>query len=70
MARIRCHYTDCIYLEEGYCSSSSVEFDPEMGCMTFSRISALDIDDELDEIEEWDEIDNDDDLWLDEEDDY
>ena len=27
MARIRCHYADCVFLDEGYCSAAAVEID-------------------------------------------
>ena len=73
MPRIRCHYIDCVFLDDGYCSAASVEFDPDVGCMTYSRASDLPEDDwenEENELEEWDNIDldEDDDLWLDDDD--
>ena len=73
MPRIRCHYVDCVFLDDGYCSAASVEIDPDVGCMTYSRASDLSEDDwesEEDELEEWDNIDldEDDDLWLDDDD--
>ena len=36
MPRIRCHYVDCVFLDEGYCAAAAVELDPEEGCMTYS----------------------------------
>ncbi|MEX2161090.1 MAG: hypothetical protein WD751_04170 [Anaerolineales bacterium] len=36
MPRIRCHYIDCVFLDEGYCAAAAVELDPEEGCMTYS----------------------------------
>ena len=73
MPRIRCHYVDCVFLDDGYCSAASVEIDLDVGCMTYSRASDLSEDDwesEEDELEEWDNIDldEDDDLWLDDDD--
>jgi hypothetical protein len=74
MPRIRCRYIDCIFLDDGYCSAVTVEIDPDLGCMTFKRSSDLDEDDweeDNDEIDEWDGMeieDEDDDLWLDEND--
>jgi hypothetical protein len=71
MPRIRCHYIDCSFLDEGYCSAAAVEIDPNEGCMTFTPSSDIIPDDEwvedTDELEEWDELDEeeDDDLWLD-----
>lgn len=37
MAQIRCHYVDCVFLEEGYCSSVSIELDPIDGCLTYTQ---------------------------------
>lgn len=76
MPRIRCHYIDCSFLDEGYCSAAAVEIDPNEGCMTFTPSSDIipddDWDDDTDELEEWDEMDEEDeedDIWLDEGDD-
>lgn len=71
MPRIRCHYVDCVFLDDGFCSAAAVEFDPDMGCTTFSRANDLEVDDEdleFEEIDEWDELDDDEDLWLEDDD--
>ena len=73
MPRIRCHYLDCVFIDDGYCGAAAIEVDPDVGCMTYSRADDLEVDDEWeeeeeDELEEWDEIDpdeEDEDLWLD-----
>lgn len=77
MPRIRCHYIDCVFLDDGYCGAAAIELDPDVGCMTFSRADDLDVDDEWEEEEEesdeWEEIDLDDEdeeLWLDDEEEY
>ncbi len=74
MPRIKCHYLDCVFLDEGYCSAAAVEFDPDAGCMTYSPTAEAANEDEWDEeeeLEEWDELDEEDeeeeDLWTDEE---
>ena len=36
MPRIKCHYADCVFLDEGYCSAAAVEIDPDAGCNTYS----------------------------------
>ena len=72
MPRIRCHYMDCIFIDEGFCSAAAVEIDPDTGCATYSPSddSIADEDWEDEEIEEWDgEGEEDDDLWLDDDDD-
>jgi hypothetical protein len=77
MPRIRCHYIDCVFLDDGYCGAAAIELDPDVGCMTFSRADDLEVDneweDDEDEIDEWEEIEPDEDedeLWLDDEDEY
>ena len=72
MPRIRCHYLDCIFLDEGYCSAAAVEIDPDTGCATYAP-SEDSIDDEEwedEELEDWeDDSEEEDDLWLDDDDD-
>ncbi|MCW5876381.1 MAG: hypothetical protein KIS85_05800 [Anaerolineales bacterium] len=59
MPRIRCHYVDCVFLDEGYCAAASVELDPEEGCLTYSPsgdVSGGDVwddDDSADLEEDW-----------------
>lgn len=48
MPRIRCHYEDCVFLEDKYCGAAAVEIDPDAGCMTYSQV-----DDGAAEAEEW-----------------
>ncbi len=75
MPRIKCHYADCVFVDEGYCSAAAVELDPDTGCNTYSpseeavKDDGWDEEEELDELEE-DESDEDDDGWLDEEDEF
>ena len=70
MPRIRCHYIDCLFLDDGYCGAAAVEVDPDAGCMTYSRSSGLGQEEEWDEeedMEEWEDLEADDEeeLWLD-----
>ena len=72
MPRIRCHYMDCIFVDEGYCSAAAVEIDPDTGCATYSPSEDnVDNDWEEEELEEWEDEseEDDDDLWIDDEDD-
>jgi hypothetical protein len=73
MPRIRCHYMDCIFLDEGYCSAAAVEIDPDTGCATYSPSEDAANDDEWEEedLEEWEDDtgDEEDDLWLEDDDD-
>jgi len=74
MPRIRCHYLDCVFLDEGYCSAALVEVDPDTGCNTYSPNAEANSEDAWDEEEdeEWEEIEEeegeeDEDIWMDEE---
>ncbi len=72
MPRIRCHYIDCVLLDDGYCGAAAIELDPDMGCMTYKRPDDLDVEEEWEDDEEdiadedeWDELeDEDEDLWV------
>ena len=71
MPRIRCHYIDCVFLDDGYCGAAAIEIDPDVGCMTYSRSGDVEVEDrwedEEEELDTWDDIENEeDDLWLDE----
>jgi hypothetical protein len=74
MPRIRCYYVDCVFIDEGYCGAAAVEFDPDVGCMTFSRASDVEekdewTEDEEEELEDWEDLedeDEDEEDWLDE----
>ena len=72
MARIRCNYEGCINLEGGLCTADEIELDQELGCLTFTQVEEVEIeeldvdllddDDDEDEDEEWEEeLDDDDD---------
>lgn len=74
MPRIRCHYIDCAFLDDGYCSAAAVELDPDAGCMTYvPNAEAVENDewddeDELEEVDEWEDTEDDEeDTWLDDE---
>jgi len=75
MPRIRCHYLDCVFLDEGYCSAAAVEVDPDTGCATYSPTEAKSEaweDEEEEELDEWDEDESEgeDELWEDDEDEF
>jgi hypothetical protein len=64
-------------LDDGFCGTSSVDIDPDEGCLTFTMVGEVAVDEDLDEkLEEiWDvedvsllvEDEDDDELWLEEE---
>jgi hypothetical protein len=58
MPRIRCNYEGCIYLEGNFCTAGEIEFDQELGCLTYSQVEEEEIvgvEEELEEIEEEEE---------------
>jgi hypothetical protein len=59
MPRIRCHYVDCVFVDDGYCGAAAVELDPETGCATYSPTDEADAktEDWEGEEDEWDEED-------------
>jgi hypothetical protein len=72
MPRIRCHYADCVFIDDGYCSAAAVEIDPDTGCATYAPVDGPsneeDWEDE-EELEEWEEESDEEDLWADDEED-
>ena len=80
MPRIRCHYEDCVFLEDKYCGAAAVEIDPDAGCLTYSQVddaeateTAEEWDEELIEEEEEEELyedEEDDEDWDEEEEEY
>ena len=67
MPRIRCHYINCVFVDDTFCGAAAVEIDPDEGCMTYSPADGISDEDwDDDDIEEWNELEtDDDDLWLD-----
>jgi hypothetical protein len=51
MTKIICRASDCIYWEEGVCSSEEITYDPENGCLNYEGIEDVLLEDD----EEWDE---------------
>jgi hypothetical protein len=73
MPRIRCHYLDCVFVDDGYCGAAAVELDPDTGCATYSPTgeTAGKGEEWEEEEEEWDDEEleeEDEDLWEEEED--
>jgi hypothetical protein len=66
MPRIRCHYADCVFVDDGYCSAAAVELDPDTGCATYTPNEEATA-----KVEEWEEEELDeeeDDNWEEDED--
>lgn len=70
MPRIRCHYMDCVFVDDGHCSAAAVEIDPDTGCATYSPTDTAAAGDDWDkdkeeELDEWEdeEEEEEDELW-------
>lgn len=64
MARIRCKYLECEFLDENYCSAALVELDSNRGCLTFTPSSKKPVEDIIEtaeDLDEWYKSDNDED---------
>jgi hypothetical protein len=53
MTKIICRASDCIFWDEGVCSSEEITYDAENGCLTFEGIEDVLLEDE----EEWEDED-------------
>lgn len=74
MPRIRCHYLDCLFLDERYCSAAAIEINPDSGCQTYTPNEETDSTNWEDDVEldDWDSIGADEeseDIWTGEDDD-
>ena len=69
MPRIRCHYIDCIFTDDGYCSAAAVEIDPDTSCVTFTLPEGAAAGDDRWDEEEQEEDDIDEDELFDDDDD-
>ena len=68
MPRIRCHYIDCVFVDDGYCGAAAVELDPDTGCATYSPNEEAADPDLEEELEEWeDDEEEEEDSWLEDE---
>ena len=65
MTHIICRAMTCLFWEAGVCSSEEIEYEPDVGCLTFQDLGDLELAEE-DEALDWD-ADGDDDLFDDEE---
>jgi hypothetical protein len=62
MTHIICRAINCLFWEDGVCSSEEIEYEPDAGCLTFQDIGDLELEAEDDEDFDW-EDDEDDDLY-------
>jgi hypothetical protein len=68
MTHIICRASNCLFWEDGVCTSEEIEYEPDVGCLTFQDVGDLELEEEEDEEFDWD--DKDDDLFDDDDDDW
>jgi hypothetical protein len=66
MTHIICRASTCLFWEDGVCTSEEIEYEPDVGCVTFQDVVDLELEDEEDGEFDWD--DKDDDLFDDDDD--
>jgi hypothetical protein len=50
---------NCLFWEEGVCSSEEIEYEPDAGCLTFQDIGDLELEEEDDDDLDWEDEDED-----------
>lgn len=65
MTHIICRAMNCLFWEDGVCASEEIEYEPDVGCLTFQDLGDLELEEEDDEDLDWE--DEDEDLFEDEE---
>jgi hypothetical protein len=71
MTQIICRASYCLFWEQGICTSEEIEYEPDVGCLTFQDIGDLELEDAEDEDFDWDDDSDDsfdDDDWDEDED--
>jgi hypothetical protein len=73
MTHIICRASNCLFWEDSVCTSEEIEYEPDVGCLTFQDLGDLELEEEEDEEFDWDDKDDDlfddDDDWEDDEED-
>jgi hypothetical protein len=59
MTHIICRAINCLFWEEGVCSSEEIEYEPDAGCLTFQDLGDLELEEEDDEDLDWEDEDDD-----------
>lgn len=73
MTQIICRASICLFWEQGVCSAEEIEYEPDVGCLTFQDMGDMEMEEEEDEELAWDGTDDDpydDDEEWDEDDDW
>jgi hypothetical protein len=73
MTHIICRASNCLFWEDSVCGSEEIEYEPDVGCLTFQDVGDLDLEEEEEEDFGWgdagdDDLYDDEDEWEDDED--
>jgi len=55
VTHIICRAMTCLFWEGGVCTSEEIEYEPDVGCLTFQDLSELDVEDEEEEDLGWED---------------
>ena len=75
MTHVICRALSCVYWAEGICGAEEMEYEPDVGCLTFQDLAELEDEEEDGEDLSWDSDaslynDDDDDDWDDDDDEW
>jgi hypothetical protein len=60
MTHIICRASNCLFWEDSVCTSEEIEYEPDVGCLTFQDVGELELEEEEDEEFDWDDKEDDD----------
>jgi len=58
MTHIVCRAPICVFWEQGVCSSEEIEYEPDVGCLTFQDLTELEQAEEREVAPDWEEEDD------------
>jgi len=58
MTHIVCRTLICVFWEQGVCSAEEIEYEPDVGCLTFQDLTELEQTEEGEEAPDWEEEDD------------
>lgn len=63
MTQIICRAIACMFWTQGVCGAEEIEYEPDAGCLTFQDMGDLDLEDDDGDEFDWEDDDEDDDLF-------
>jgi hypothetical protein len=59
MTHVICRTLICLFWEQGVCSAEEIEYEPDVGCLTFQDVTELELAQEGEGALEWEEEEDD-----------